>query len=252
MKAMRRPVVLAAMILAASCSRASGCSGASSTGPARASSTTPPLATTYQPSRPPPGEPSTPMDAPKPLHDGEPVVAADLTRIDPVELLPQARKIALGNDKHAVLTRIFATKGVAAGTVDVAGDGGVTYEFEWLYFDKGRPPGSDKVENGLWISARRGRFSVMELHHASALSRPKERRPDPAPDPRCSGRDAWKAAVRSGVPAIAVASMRYEPAAFPPGPGPFAWKFRVDGHEELGREVDGTSCAIVGRSVRRR
>lgn len=192
------------------------------------------------------------MDVPKPRHDGEPIHAADLTRVDPVELLPQAREIALGNDKHAVLTRIFATKGVTAGTVDVSGDSGVTFEFEWLYLDKSRPPGSDKVENGLWISARRGRFSVMELHHAFALSRPKERRPDPAPAPRCSARDAWKAAVRSGVPANAVASMRYEPAAFPPGPGPFAWTFRVEGHDELKREVDGTTCAIVGRSPRHR
>ena len=125
-----------------------------------------------------------PNNAPQnPFHDGPPIEAADPTHVDPVELLPQARKIAVGLDRHAVLTRIFATKRVTAGTVDVTGDVGVTFEFEWLYFDKSRPPDSDKVENGLWAAARHGRFSVTELHRASVLSRTKAFRPDPAPDP---------------------------------------------------------------------
>lgn len=228
-----------------------GCRGRASTGSGDSATdaerspaeTPPPVATTVaqQASPPPPSPPKSP------LHDGEPVRAADPTHVDPVELLDQARKIALRMDENAVLTRISAVKGVTAGTVDVTGDSGVTYQFEWLYFDKRRAPGDDKVENGLWISARRGRFTVMELRHASSLSRSKDRRPDPAPDPRCSARAAWKAAVRSGMPENAVAWLSYAPA-FPPRAGqPYVWDFRVEGHDELRRTVDGTTCAIAKR-----
>jgi hypothetical protein len=200
---------------------------------------------------PPPVPPAPAAAEPQsPFHDGPPVRAGDPTRVDPVELLPQARKVALGFDEHAVLTEIFATKSVTAGTVDVTGDDGVTFRFEWLYFDKSRPPGRDKVENGLSISARRGRFSVMELRRAPLLSRPRQHRPDPAPDPRCSARDAWKAAVRSGVPGNAVASMHYV-GAFPGRPGlPHVWDFRVEGHDDLRRQVNGATCAIWDRSQR--
>ena len=207
--------------------------------------TPPPAATTIEQRTSP--RPPTPKS---PFHDGEPIQVADPAHVDPVELLDQARRIALRMDEHAVLMRISAIKGVSAGTVDVTGDGGVTYEFEWLYFDKSRPPGNDKVENGLWISARRGRFSVMELGHATSLSRTQGLRPDPAPIPRCSARAAWKAAVKSGMPETAVAWLSYAPA-FPPRAGqPYVWDFRVEGHDELRRTVDGATCTIAKQSRR--
>jgi hypothetical protein len=93
--------------------------------------------------------------------------------------------------------------------VDVTGTSGVTYDFQWGYLDKTQPPGRDKVEGGLRISARGGRFQVMDVGHATMLWGPSSHRPDPAPDPRCSGRDAWKVAVGSGLPDNAVTSMRY-------------------------------------------
>lgn len=181
--------------------------------------------------------------------DGEAIQATDLAHVDPAALLPQARRIAIRIDEHATLTSIFTRTGVRGGTVDLTGDGRVTYEFEWLYLDKSRPPGDDKVENGLWITAEHGLFSVMELHHASALSRPKALRSEPGPDPRCSGRDAWKAAAGNGVPENAVASLRYAPAFLG---GPYVWDLRVEGHDDLRRYLDGATCAIVDRSRRRR
>lgn len=178
---------------------------------------------------------------------GPAVVAEDLTRVDPVEIIAQARKIAASEDENAILVSVYANHGVSAGTVDATGDDGVTFDFQWSYLDRAKPPGADKVEGGLWISARKGRFQIMRLSHATALMLQRERWPDPAPDPRCSARAAWKAALKSGVPENAVASMRYG-AEFPGGPGkPYVWTFRVDGHPELTREIHGVSCQVMKR-----
>jgi hypothetical protein len=174
------------------------------------------------------------------LHAGPEIHAADLAHVDPVELLQQARAVAEGYDPHAVLVSISAHGDVTAGTVDVTAAPGITYAYEWHYFDKTRPPGKDKVENGLWIFARWGHFSVMELHRAHALS--ASHRADPGQSPRCPARDAWSAAVRGGMPQNAVASLDYDPRSD-------AWTFRVDGHGELTRVVSGATCTSGGHTA---
>jgi hypothetical protein len=172
------------------------------------------------------------------------ITVPDPHHVDPVDLLSQARRIARAHEAHAALVSIYALEGVTAGTVDITSMNAVTYDFEWRYGDPSQPPGKDDVQGGLWITAKNGRFDVMDLHHASAYAVSKNHRPDPGPDPRCSARDAWRAAVRSGVPDNAVARMRYE-ASFPGWAGqPYVWVFRVPAHEELRRDIDGMNCML--------
>lgn len=162
----------------------------------------------------------------------ETIQAADLKHVDPLDLLAQARRIATNRDPHAVLVEIAARDDVSAGTVDVTGRG-ITYEFEWYYFDKSQPPGKDTVDNKLEVFARGGRFSVREQGHAFTI---RDRTP-PGQTPRCSGRNAWKAAVRSGMPENAVASIRYDAVRQ-------TWTFHVDGHPELKRVVNDATCTV--------
>jgi hypothetical protein len=189
----------------------------------------------------PPHEP--PIAAPassEPIHLGPEEVAlqaADLTRVDPQEIARQARAIALHEEPRAVLVGITAHGAVTAGTVDIKGGGSVLFDYQYRYFEKNRPPGADKVEGTLWVHAVRSRFAVRHVPGAMLLSV----RPDPAPEPRCSARSAWKAVVQSGVPENAVASLRYGERR---GGEPFLWSFDVEGHPELARQVDGATCAL--------
>jgi len=165
--------------------------------------------------------------------------ATDLSHVDPIELLSQAREVAQGHDPHVVLTTVLASHDVSGGTVDVTGQYGILYEYEAHYLDKSKPPGKDKVEKRLWVFARWGHFDVMELRTALVLrvlgtDHPKQ-------EPRCSGRDAWEAAVRSGLPENAVGSMRWDLRSG-------AWDFRVPGHGELTRMVSASTCNIGGKS----
>lgn len=193
---------------------------------------------------PPPPDPSPPKFPPQ----GEAVHAADLHRVDATELVGQARTIARRYDQNAVLIAIRMHRGVVGGLVDVTSDDGVTFDFEWLYYDKAKPPGRDKVENALWVTARAGKFTVMETHAALSLRRST----DPGPDPQCTARAAWAAAVRAGLAENAVVSMGYA-ARFPGKPGqPYVWTFRVDGHDELRREIDGKTCGVAAPYQHRR
>jgi hypothetical protein len=175
------------------------------------------------------------------------LVDDDLTHVDPQAIAPQARAVALRQDAHAVLVYISTSGTLDQGTLNLLGDGSVLYEFEFLYFDKSQPPGRDKREGTIWVTAKQGRFSARTL--PSAISLHGSFRSDPGPDPHCSLRNAWQKAVASGVPANAVVKARYA-AAWPRGPGkPFVWSFQVDGHREFDREIDDRSCGLAGPAV---
>ncbi len=67
------------------------------------------------------------------------------------------------------------------------------------------------------------------------------------PDPKCASRDAWQGAVKSGVPADAVAMLTLsEHASFTPK-SPLVWRFSVDGHPEFDRDIDADTCAVAKR-----
>ena len=164
----------------------------------------------------------------------------DLHHADPADMTAQARKIALAFDPNAVLVSITVREPATSGTVDVGGSAGVSYEFQWKYLNEAQ----GAVEGGLVVTARAGVFQLMEMKNAPLFLGPKTDHPDPGPDPRCNMRDAWKAAVAAGLPATMSASIKY--AAQAPGRAgqPYVWTFRVAGHEDQHRDIDGATCAV--------
>lgn len=194
---------------------------------------------------PPPPDPIPQKPSPR---DGEPVRAPDLHHVDVVDLVEQAREIARRYDQQAALVSIRVRDGVVGGLVDLTGAHAVHLEFAWLYYDKTKAPGRDKTEGRVWLIARGGRFTAQQLGGAHELWNHGAA----GPDPRCSARAAWTAAVRAGLPENAAVSMRYG-AHFPGGPGKrYVWTLGVDGHQEMERVVDGATCAVEGHAPRRR
>ena len=147
----------------------------------------------------------------------------------------QARKIALGWDEHAELVRITIPEVATGGTVDITGSNAIVFDFQWRYMDDSK----GVVEGGLVATARVGMFQLREKKHAKLFVGTKADHPDPGPDPRCSLRDAWKAAVTAGLPAGGTVSVKY--AAEPPGHAglPYVWMFKAAGHEHM---IDGATC----------
>ena len=190
--------------------------------------------------------PPPPSESARPLREDEVMFeAADPTHVDPGELVAQARALALRSEPHVVLTQISLNPAITGGVVDVRpGTSWGFYTFEYSYFDKSRPVGKDKIDGMITISGAGLRFRVTKTNVTMRLHIPGF---DPAGalDPRCSLQKAWQAAVKSGVPSDAVASASYV-EAWPPGRGkPFVWSFRVDGHNDLNREIHGQTCAVV-------
>lgn len=169
----------------------------------------------------------------------------DPAHVDPGELVAQARTLALRADPHAVLISINIYPAITGGAVDVRPDSSWGYySFEYSYFDKSRPVGQDKIEGTIAVSGIGRRFRVGKTNIATRSHLPGFD-PAGAPDPRCSMRKAWQAAVQSGVPGDAVAFLTYT-AGSPRFSGPpFAWSVRIDGHPELRRAVDGSTCAVI-------
>jgi hypothetical protein len=70
--------------------------------------------------------------------------------------------------------------------------------------------------------------------------------------PRCTSDRMWKTAVANGVPANSIADIHlYNNGVFTPK-SPLVWSVRVDGHDELRREVDAHTCALADKAARRR
>jgi hypothetical protein len=118
------------------------------------------------------------------------------------------------------------------------------YTFEYSYFDKSRPAGEDKIEGTITVSGYGSHFRVSTRNHATFSHFPGAN-PAGGADPRCTMRQAWQAAVQSGVPGNAVASVSYTRGSPMSMDRPFVWSFRIDGHSELRRSVDGSTCSVV-------
>ncbi len=212
------------------------------------SSTTAP--TPPKPSPPSPPEPSPP----EPHATGLPIApappsaptAAAAVGAEIASLISQATTEARKVQERAVLTAVVAFK-TKDGLADTSGESYVAMTFEYLYTDPTKPPGADKVSGMISVMARGGAFSVSHSPGWPVFER------DLKPGflrgalevPRCTSDRMWKTAVSSGVPANAIADIHlYNNDTFTPK-SPLVWSVRVDGHDELRREIDAHTCALA-------
>ena len=205
-----------------------------------------PVSTWSDPGPPPPSD-STRPDSTRPLREDDVLFdALDRAHVDPGVLVAQARSLALRSNPRAVLTQINITPAVTGGVVDVirSSSSWGYYTFEYSYFDKSRPAGQDKIEGTITVSGFGSHFRLSTSNYAMYSHFPGAN-PAGGADPRCTMRQAWQAAVQSGVPGNAVASVSYMRGSPMSMDLPFVWSFRIDGHSALRRSVDGSTCGVV-------
>jgi hypothetical protein len=174
----------------------------------------------------------------------QPIELEDLTRVDPQQLFGPAKQLANKLEPQAELGSGFpvTTHGdLIGGTIDLAGAGRIHFDYEYRYLDEKKPPGDDVVQGSIVVIAQRGHLTatrelrtVMHLEGHGVI-----------PDPTCTVSRAWLAAVASGVPATAIARVMYYDNEPTTKGGPYVWSFRIRGHDEYRREIDGLSCALL-------
>ena len=167
---------------------------------------------------------------------GTRVQAPDPKQVDVLELLRQMQVVAAGQQPKAQLVSLHAPQ-VTGGLVDATVASAANAMFEYRFQDSTKPPGQDTVEGRIIVGVTRGAITTTTAGGATgsrSLGQPK-----------CSSRDAWQTAVRSGVPQNAVATFHlYDNTPFSPK-SPTVWSIRVEGHDEHRREIDAMSCALV-------
>ena len=173
------------------------------------------------------------------------VNVADPKHADVVDLLAQSRA-ALEKIRPGAKMTILSFFDLRGGTVDLsAGRGDIHhhggFNFNYAVRDPSKPPGQD-VSAGMLVVA----LYYDEIHVVDTPVPPVVVQMEGSiGDPKCTSRDAWASAVKSGVPADAVATLSLQDhAAFTPKT-PLLWRFSVDGHGEYGRDIDAATCAIV-------
>jgi hypothetical protein len=164
----------------------------------------------------------------------------DRTRVDPQTLFEPARRLAQLLEPRAELTNtapFSAHMPVRGGTVDLTQPGFLLITFSYDYRDATRPPGMDRVAGAILV---RVEYGTLTASRSFSMGPPSA----PLADPTCPVVRAWQTAVSSGVPDNAVASLLYYDGA-PFFRGGAVWSFRVDGHDELRREIDAQTCSLV-------
>ena len=158
--------------------------------------------------------------------------------VDAAEIVKKARALALAESASPEMsTAVFFN--VTGGLVDTSDSNAGSVHFEFTTTDPEAPPGKDVTHSRLLVHVGRGSMTTTKTW-ASAPDRGR------ALDvPACPSVSAWNAAVLSGVPQNAVATLHlYYNGAFTPK-SPTVWSIRVDGHDEYRREIDARSCQVV-------
>jgi hypothetical protein len=175
-------------------------------------------------------------------HDG-PLQVKNGEHADLTEMLGFARTRALEKRPGAKLVGINAF-GMHHGTADLdhkADNAYFLYEYEFVGFDKSKPPGQDKIEETITVRVQGHDAMVMVSPMAMHLKDPEVFGGE-LPPPGCPSKKAFDAAVASGVPDNSIARITYESEH---GSKRTTWTIWVDGHDEYRRVIDATTCAIA-------
>jgi len=154
------------------------------------------------------------------------------------EVLVRMRAVATQENRKAQPLHVTVKSFSPDGTVDLTRDGEVSATFVYRYADPTGRPGEDLIAGAfqVGVTTRRCDGNARFCLHVSTFNHdfPHERT---LGTPTCTLAKAWEAAIRSGIPANAVASAVYAvPRKMP------LIRIAVEGHAELTRWVDAASC----------
>ncbi len=156
-----------------------------------------------------------------------PITAADLKTLDPASEIQQAAAAVRQRDSQCELT--YAYIGMIGGAgLDATGVNSLM-NFSCHAVDKTKPPGQDVSDNEWAVRVFHGYFTLEKSKYGSHNKPPWQ-------EPTCPFSQAWAAAVASGLPSNAVATVYYRETG---------WSLTVDGHPEYERTVSGTTCRVV-------
>ncbi|HTQ07826.1 MAG TPA: hypothetical protein VMI54_28425, partial [Polyangiaceae bacterium] len=157
-----------------------------------------------------------------------PISAPDLKAVDPTSVIRQAIAAVRQRDSQCELTNVYIGM-IGGAVVDTTGVGTVV-DFFCHFVDKTKPPGQD-VSNHEWdVRVFHGYLTLDKSRGYGSGNDP------PWQEPTCPFAQVWAAAVASGVPNNAIATVYYRETA---------WSLSVDGHPEYDRTVNGATCRIV-------
>lgn len=131
---------------------------------------------------------------------------------------------------------------IAGETVDLTSGASFTMGYTLHAIDRSKAPGKDLKSARFAINAdaRACKHRQSPCLRIMRLDAPVPD-PRPVPLPSCEYSAVWKAAVASGVPTNAVARVLYSRAVLDERG---EWLLFVDGHDELTRHIDGTTCRV--------
>ena len=175
------------------------------------------------------------------------VKAADMSQVDPADLIVQAIAVAKKIEPQSKLISAHFTE-LKRGLLDLTGasKGHVAFQYRWQ--DKSKPAGKDTVEGRFYVIAEKGHFNTFAHIKTAGIANDLAREwkgAFPLPAPRCTSAQAWAVAVKSGVPNDAITTVHWGKV------NPFKsdqlvqWSYRVEGHDEHRREIDAASCRLL-------
>jgi hypothetical protein len=181
---------------------------------------------------------SSPTDAPGAVPTVTPAPPLGPRMVDAAELVKKARALALAESPDPVMSSAVFFN-VQGGLVDTQGDNAGSIDFDFQRRDPSAPPGRDVSNARFMVHVAKGNMTASRMGWGAP---DRDRKLDV---PACPSLAAWGAAVQSGVPQNAVATLHlYYNGAFTPK-SPTVWSVRVDGHDEYRREIDARTCQVV-------
>ncbi|MEJ7731023.1 MAG: hypothetical protein WKG00_17630 [Polyangiaceae bacterium] len=183
------------------------------------------------------GRPQTPA-----LKGGAEQLPGWPSALDPVALLPQMQA-RVGRGRPVELGSVEIRYLSSSGRFDVTGKG---YSPSLVYQFVHRPPAPEETARPLGVPPPARPFATTHTVTIDGAGLVTETdviavmAPRPVPPPRCSTAQVWAAAMASGAPEAALATLRYQLG----NDGAGRWKFDI-AETDIGLEIADGSCRVV-------
>jgi hypothetical protein len=155
------------------------------------------------------------------------ISAPDPKALDPTSLIQQAGAAVRQRGSNCELTYAYIGT-LSGGALDATGSDSLL-NFTCRSVDPNKPPGQDISDDEWSVRVFHGYLTLDKSGFGSHEDPPWR-------EPTCPFSQAWATAVATGVPANSLVSVYFRDTA---------WSLSVNGHPELSREIDGSTCHLA-------